>query len=255
MNRMIDRRSLLQATGALVVTFSLTPSGAEAQSASAAKTVSPDRVDGFLAIGTDGKVTVYSGKVDLGTGVLTALTQIVAEELDVPMSDVAVIQGDTALTPDQGTTSGSFSIQNGGIQLRQAAATARRAILRQASVVLRLDISTLAIRNGVVGAAIGPRLPIGELVTDTMLARDIDKEAPEKAPADYTIVGKPVPRLDIGDKILARFTYMQDFKIPGMLHGRVVRPSGFGATLVSHDTSSIAHIPGIVKVVRIDNFL
>jgi len=255
MNRMIDRRSLLQATGALVVTFSLTPSGAEAQSASAAKTVSPDRVDGFLAIGTDGKVTVYSGKVDLGTGVLTALTQIVAEELDVPMSDVAVIQGDTALTPDQGTTSGSFSIQNGGIQLRQAAATARRAILRQASVVLRRDISTLAIRNGVVGAAIGPNLPIGELVTDTMLARDIDKEAPEKAAADYTIVGKPVPRLDIGDKILARFTYMQDFKIPGMLHGRVVRPSGFGATLVSHDTSSIAHIPGIVKVVRIDNFL
>src|SRR5258705_4350697 len=179
MNRMIDRRSLLQATGALVVTFSLTPSGAEAQSPSAAKTVSPDRVDGFLAIGTDGKVTVYSGKVDLGTGVLTALTQIVAEELDVPMSDVAVIQGDTALTPDQGTTSGSFSIQNGGMQLRQAASTARRAILRQAAVLLRRDISTLAIRNGVVGAAIGPKLPIGELVTDTMLGLDIGKEAPE----------------------------------------------------------------------------
>ena len=254
MNKMIDRRSLLQATGALVVTFSLT-SSAEAQSAAVAKTVSPDRVDGFLAIGTDGKVTVYSGKVDLGTGVLTALTQIVAEELDVLMSNVLVIQGDTSLTPDQGTTSGSLSIQNGGMQLRQAAATARRAILQRAAVRLRRDISTLAIRNGVVGAAIGPKLPIGDLVTNTMLRLDIDKDARGKAPADYAIVGKTVPRLDIRDKILARFTFMQDFKIPGMLHGRIVRPPGFGATLVSHDPSSIAHIPGIVKVVRIDNFL
>src|SRR3981081_2213025 len=134
-NKMIDRRSLLQATGALVVTFSLT-SSAEAQSAAVAKTVSPDRVDGFLAIGTDGKVTVYSGKVDLGTGVLTALTQIVAEELDVLMSNVLVIQGDTSLTPDQGTTSGSLSIQNGGMQLRRAAATARRALLHKAAVEL-----------------------------------------------------------------------------------------------------------------------
>src|ERR1700687_4273037 len=106
MNGMIDRRTLLQATGALVITFSLTSSDAEAKPAAAAKPVSPDRVDGFLAIGTDGKVTVYSGKVDLGTGVLTALTQIVAEELDVPMNDVTVIQGATSLTPDQGTTSG-----------------------------------------------------------------------------------------------------------------------------------------------------
>src|SRR5260370_38241515 len=104
MNKMIDRRSLLQATGALVVTFSLTSSGAGAQSAAVPKTVSPDRVDGFLAIGADGKVTVYSGKVDLGTGVLTALTQIVAEELDVPMSDAPLIQGDTALTPAHGPT-------------------------------------------------------------------------------------------------------------------------------------------------------
>src|SRR5258706_2916218 len=191
MNRMIDRRSLLQATGVLVVTFSLTPNGAEAQSPSAAKTVSPDRVDGFLAIGTDGKVTVYSGKVDLGTGVLTALTQIVAEELDVPMSDVAVIQGDTALTPDQGPTYGSLSIQNGGMQLRRAAATARRAILRRAGVRLRRDVSTLFIRGGVVSADTGQQLPIDSLIDSTTLALEVDKDAPLKTPADYAIVGKP----------------------------------------------------------------
>jgi nicotinate dehydrogenase subunit B len=134
MNNMIDRRALLQASGALVVTFSLTLGRAEAQPVAGAKTVSPDRVDGFLAIGADGRVTAYSGKVDLGTGVRTALTQIVAEELDMPMSDVTVIEGDTALTPDQGPTYGSLSIQNGGMQLRRAAATARRAILRRAAV-------------------------------------------------------------------------------------------------------------------------
>ena len=255
MNKMIDRRSLLQATGALVVTFSLTSSGAGAQSAAVAKTVSPDRVDGFLAIGADGKVTVYSGKVDLGTGVLTALTQIVAEELDVPMSDVAVIQGDTALTPDQGPTYGSLSIQNGGMQLRRAAATARRAILRRAAVRLRRDVSTLSIRRGVVTADTGQQLPIGILVDSTTLALEVDKDAPEKVPADYAIVGRPVGRLDIPDKVNARFTFMQDFRLQGMLHGRVVRPAGFGATLVSYDEASIAQIPGIVKVVRINNFL
>jgi CO/xanthine dehydrogenase Mo-binding subunit len=255
MNKMIDRRALLQAGGALVVSFSLPLRQAEAQATAGAKTVSPDRVDGFLAIAADGRITVYSGKVDLGTGVLTALTQIAAEELDVPMSHVTVIQGDTALTPDQGTTSGSFSIQNGGMQLRRAAATARHAILRRAAARLRRDVSTLSIRDGVVTAGRGQRIPIGNLVNGTTLELKIDNNAPEKPPADYTIVGKPVPRLDIPDKVNARFTFMQDFSVPGMLHGRVVRPSGFGATLISYDESSVAHIPGLVKVIRINNFL
>jgi nicotinate dehydrogenase subunit B len=259
MNEMIHRRALLQATGALIVTFSLMPGPSRAQPASAAKTVSPTRVDGFLAIDIDGSVLVYSGKVDLGTGVRTALTQIVAEELDVPMSHVTVFQGDTALTPDQGTTSGSLSVQNGGMQLRRAAATARRALLDKAAVELRRDASMLAIRDGVVIARnqqdAAPKLPIGTLAGGMALALQLDDDAPQKAPADYTIVGKPVPRLDIPDKVSGRFTYMQDFKLPGMLHGRVIRPSGIGATLVSYDEASINHIPGIVKVVRIGIFL
>jgi nicotinate dehydrogenase subunit B len=259
MNEMINRRSLLQATGALVVTFSLMPGPGRAQPAPAAKTVSPDRVDGFLGIDIDGSVLVYSGKVDLGTGVRTALTQIVAEELDVPMSHVTVVQGDTALTPDQGTTSGSLSIQNGGAQLRRAAATARRALLQKAAAELGLDISALAIRDGIVIAKTpqngGRQLPIGTLVSGMSLALKLENDAPLKAPTDYTTVGKPVPRLDIPDKVSGRFTYMQDFKLPGMLHGRVIRPSGIGASLVSYDETSINHIPGVVKVVRIGNFL
>ena len=255
----IDRRSLLQATAALIVTFTLVPGPARAQSGAVAKTVSPDRVDGFLAIDTNGAITIYSGKVDLGTGVRTALTQIVADELDAPMSQVTVVQGDTALTPDQGPTYGSLSIQNGGMQLRRAAATARRALLEKAAAELKVDVSALSIRDGVVTAQDGRgatrNLPFGKLIDAKTLALNLDKDAPAKAPTDYTIVGKPVPRLDIPDKVMARFTFMQDFKLPGMLHGRVIRPSGIGATLVSFDELSIDHIPGIVKVVRIGNFL
>ncbi len=255
MNKMMDRRTLLKASGALIFTFSLPLDHIAAKMDAGAKTVSADRVDGFLAIAPDGKVTAYSGKVDLGTGVRTALTQIVAEELDVPIDRVTVIEGDTALTPDQGTTSGSFSIQTGGMQLRRAAATARQALLRRAATRLACDVSTLSIRDGVVTAASGQHLPIGSLADGSTLALEIEKTAPEKAPAEYTMVGKPVRRLDIPDKVNASFTFMQDFKLPEMLHGRVIRPSGFGARLVSYDESSIVGIPGVVKIVRIDNFL
>jgi CO/xanthine dehydrogenase Mo-binding subunit len=252
---MIDRRKLLQASGALVVAFRLPASRTSAKADAGTKTVSPNRVDGFLAIASDGRVTVYSGKVDLGTGVRTALTQIVAEELDVPMGHVSLVEGDTALTPDQGVTSGSLSIQNGGMQLRRAAATARQAILRRAATRLRHDVSRLSIRDGMITGTDGKRLPIGEVVDGTTLALEIAKEVQEKSPHAFTIVGKPVPRLDIPDKVDGRFTFMHDFKLSGMLHGRVVRPSGFGATLVSYDESSVADIPGGVKVVRINNFL
>jgi nicotinate dehydrogenase subunit B len=259
MNELINRRSLLRATGVFIVFFSLSPGPDRATPVAPAKSVSPDRVDSFLAINTDGRVVVYSGKVDLGTGVRTALTQIVAEELDVPLSCVTVIEGDTALTPDQGTTSGSLSIQNGGMQLRRAAATARRALLDRAAIELKCDASMLAIREGVVIArnnqGAGRELPLGTLVGGTSLALGLDSDAPLKAPTDYTIVGKPVRRLDIPDKVNARFIYVQDFNLPGMLHGRVIRPSGIGAELISYDEASINHIPGIVKVVRIGNFL
>ena len=255
MSNIIDRRTLLQGGGALVVSFALPLSLADATRVVGPKIVSSDRVDGFLAIAPDGGITIYSGKVDLGTGVRTALTQIVAEELDVPMIHVSLIEGDTALTPDQGVTSGSLSIQNGGMQLRRAAATARRAILQKAAARLRRDIASLSIHKGTITAGDGRRLPIGEFVDRATLAIEIANDVREKSPSAYTIVGEPVARLDIPDKVSGRFTFMQDFKLPGMLHGRVVRPSGFGATLISYDEASIAHIPGIVKVVRIHNFL
>ncbi len=125
-----SRRAFLKTGGALVVIFAVGDGGAAAP-AMPGKTVAGDQVDGFLAIDSKGRVTVFSGKVDLGTGIQTAMAQIAAEELSVPLDRITVIQGDTALTPDQGVTFGSLSIQNGGMQIRQAAATARDALVSQ----------------------------------------------------------------------------------------------------------------------------
>jgi CO/xanthine dehydrogenase Mo-binding subunit len=195
MNGMINGRALLQATGTLVVTFSLTRGYAVLGPAAAAKTASRGRVDGFLALDIDGSVLVYSGKVDLGADVRTAFARIVADELNLPMDRVTVVQGDMALTPDQGPTSGSLFIRNGGNQLRRAAATARHALLEKAATQLDRDASTLAIRDGVVIAKNehdgGRKLPLGTLVGGMSLALTLD-DAPRKTPADY-IVGKPAP--------------------------------------------------------------
>jgi CO/xanthine dehydrogenase Mo-binding subunit len=255
MYSLLNRRSVLKASGALVVTFTLMPRFSVAAPAGAAKPVTVDVVDSYLAIGPDGRITVYSGKVDLGTGVRTALTQIVADELYVPLDHVTVIQGDTLLTPDQGPTYGSLSIQNGGAQLRRAAATARRALLEKAAIKLNTDVSTLSIRDGLLISPSGGKVPFGSLVGGNTLSLKLDASAPLKAPADFKLVGKPVPRLDIPDKVTGRFTFMQDFKRPGMLHGRVIMPAALGATLVSYDESTIRDIPDVVKVVRIENFL
>jgi nicotinate dehydrogenase subunit B len=216
MTAVLDRRALLQASGALVVTFTLTAGLGQTPAAPRPKTVSPDEVEGFLAIAPDGRVTAYSGKVDLGTGLLTALTQIVADELDVPMNRVTIVQGDTALTPDQGPTYGSLSIQNGGVQLRRAAATARQALLRKAASTLDADISTLSLRDGIVTARNGREIPFEQLVGGGTLAIKIDPNAPEKPPSEYSLVGNSMDRLDIPEKVDGRFIYMQDQCCPNI---------------------------------------
>jgi len=254
-----NRREFLQATGILIVSFSLPRVDmAFAQSGAAAnpKTVALDEVDAFLAIDPAGSVTLYSGKVDLGTGVSTALIQIVAEELDVPLAHVQIVEGDTALTPAQGKTWGSLSIQNGGVQIRQAAATARRALLQEAAKRLGVAAEDLSVEQGTVRSRSGGKqVTYGELIGGKTFSLKVDKEAPLKDPAKYRIVGQPIARGDLPAKMTGQFTYMQDFKLPGMLHGRVVRPAGIGATLLNVDESSVKEIPGLVKVVRQGNFV
>jgi len=251
------RRDFLKGTGALVVSFALAPLMTScARDHAETRGLAPDQVDAFLAIDARGGVTVYSGKVDLGTGVRTALTQIAAEELDVPLDHVTVIEGDTALTPDQGVTSGSLSIEKGGMQLRQAAATARRALVQQAAQRLGASAADLVVENGTVRSRSGGKhVTYGELLGGQTFSLKIDSEAALKDPASYTIVGRPVPRLDIPAKVTGRFTFMQNVRVPGMLHGRVVRPPAIGAALQSVDEVSVKSVPGLVKVVRVGNFL
>ena len=253
----IDRRSFLKASGMLVVAFSIEGAfhSTPARAAAGAKPVSLTDVESFIAIGRDGKITVYCGHVDLGTGVQTAIAQIAAEELDVPFGRVTVIQGDTALTPDQGITSGSFSIQGAGMQIRQAAATARQALLVMAAQRLGDSAENLAIADGVIRSKSKDKLvEYGDLVGAETLSLTVDKNARLKASGDYTIVGRPIARIDIPDKVTGRFTYVQDVKIPGMLYGRPVHPPAMKAKLLSVDESSLRGIPGIVKVVREGDF-
>ncbi|MGO9832379.1 MAG: molybdopterin cofactor-binding domain-containing protein [Myxococcaceae bacterium] len=257
----VTRRGFLKTSGALVITFSLGSLASRAAPAPApagwsGKTVALDEVEGFVSIGANGKVTIFSGKVDLGTGVRTAMTQIAAEELTVPFDSVEVIQGDTLLTPDQGTTWGSLSIQNGGMQIRQAAATAREALLTQGAQRLGIPREDVEVRAGrVVAKSTGKSVAYGTLIGRRTLSIKVDPKAPLKDPSKYTIVGTPVARLDIPGKVTGRFTYMQDFKLPGMLHARVVRPQGIKADLLGVDDTAARKIPGYVATVHKGNFL
>jgi CO/xanthine dehydrogenase Mo-binding subunit len=254
MNIQISRREALLGSGALIVSFSVAGPLSDALAQTGGKPLALTEVDSFLAIDKAGNVTVYSGKVDLGTGVATALRQIVAEELDVPISRIELIEGDTLLTPDQGTTWGSLTVQVGGMQLRQAAAAARNALTAEAAKKLGTD--TLIVSDGVISSG-GKKVSYGELIGGKSFAIKLDPKQPvnEKAPKDYKIVGKSQPRMDIPGKVTGRFTYMQDFRVPGMLHGRVVRPPAIGAKLESVDDGALKEISGIVKVVREGNFL
>jgi len=249
------RREFLIGTGALVVGFSLSRE-AHAQAGGAGKPVALDQVDSFLAVHRDGTVTMYTGKVDIGTGIRAALPQMVAEELGVALEKVKLVEGDTALTPDQGPTWGSLSIQIAGVQLRQAAATARQALVNMAVQRFGLPSADLEVRDGAIFVRAQPqrRLTFAELIGDRSFNLKVDPAAPLKKPADYTIVGQPVPRPDVPGKVTGRHTYMQDFRVPGMLHARVIRPPAIDATLLGVDEASIKGIKG-ARVVRQNNFL
>lgn len=266
----MDRRAFLKQTGGLLVSFSLpatlvataTPALAQSVSAvdAAGQTVTrpsgaKGEVDAWLAIAPNGRVTVFSGKVDLGTGARTALAQMVAEELDVAFTQVDLVMGDTLLTLDQGQTAGSLTIQDGGGTLRRAAASARRALVSRAAAQWEVEPATLTVRDGVIATPDNAhRIGYGDLLAGKPIEVALDPKVPLKDPAKHTLVGKSVARVDIPGKVTGQFTYMQDFRVPGMLHARVIRPAGPGAKLVSVDESSIAGMTG-VRVVRKQDFL
>ncbi len=212
-----------------------------------------NQVDDWLALDPDGTVTVFSGRVELGTGVRTALAQIVAEELDVPFERVKMVMGDTARTPNEGYTAGSLTIHNGGFALRHASAQARQALLEMASDRFDAALEDLIVRDGIISESHHPEREItyAELMGGKRFNRRISRRVPLKRPEDYNVVGKAVPRADLLQKFTGAPSFVQDLRLPGMLHGRIVRPPGSGAQLVSIDQNSAQD----AQVIRIGSFV
>ncbi|MEQ8935921.1 MAG: molybdopterin-dependent oxidoreductase, partial [Amphiplicatus sp.] len=262
----ITRRTALTGAGALVVSFGMMgPKRASAKMTGKKPPLMPDELDSFIKISEDNTVTAFFGKMDMGQGVDVAIGQIVADELDVPFKHVYVLMGDTKHTVNQGGGSGSTGIQKGGIPLRQAAAEARSVLLKMASEKLGVPAGTLAVNDGIVSVP-GTRKKVryGELIGrqyfnvkmkwnkkygNNLVSKGNTKP---KDPKTYKVVGKSYPRTDVPAKIYGEFKFVTDVRVPGMMHGRVVRPPKAGMKPQKVDEASIKNIPGARVVHRKD---
>jgi len=254
----LDRREFFRQSGALVVGFTLASAGLAQQLAPRPQlpgSLNNNRMlDGWLRINADGTVTVFTGKVELGQGILTALAQIAAEELDIAYERVEMISADTSRSPDEGMTAGSQSVENSGTALRFAAAEAREMLLQLAAARLGVPADKLAVSDGTVSAG-AMQATYWELVKSVDLKREATARARPKSPASHRIVGKSIKRRDIPNKVSGAAAYVQDIRLPGMLFGRVVRPSAPGSRLENCDEAAVRAMPGVVAVVRDGSFL
>jgi nicotinate dehydrogenase subunit B len=257
-----SRRDFLKGCGALIVSFSAAPltqssANAQGQFETHPGHIDPDRLDSWLAIGADGTITAYTGKCDFGQGVFTAQTQLIAEELCVPITRVKLIECDTAVTPDQGTTSGSqttptnFNHEN----LALAAATAREALMSLAAKQLGEPVDHLHLENGVITSGSGRQVTYADLVGSKHFNLPLNATAKRRPTSEWTVLGKPVPSLDRVALMTGQFEFLHHLRVPGMLHGRVVRPPEMGATVDHVDEHSVRDVPGLKKVVVRKDFV
>jgi nicotinate dehydrogenase subunit B len=252
----LTRREVGQMAAALVIGFALAPRATWGDEARLPGSLEKNRaLDAWLRINTDGSALIFTGKVELGQGIVTALAQIAAEELDLPLARIEMISGDTGRTPNEGYTSGSQSIEYGGTAVRLACAQARQLLLDCAATKLNVAANLLVVVDGVVGAPDGRTIGYGDLARETAWHRDVVAQVPVKAPATHAIVGQSIARRDIPAKVTGGAAYVQDIRIDGMLHGRVVRPPRAGARLESVDIASAQSLPGVVTVFRDGSFL
>lgn len=253
------RRDFLKGGGALVIGFSLGAVGPVSRAlAETPAAPDPKLVDSWIVVHRDNTATVFFGKVELGQGSRTALLQIVAEELDVELGQLSAAQVDTEHSPNQGATVSSSSIERAGPQVRAAAAEARQELLRRAAQKLGVPVDSLTVTQGVVRSK-GGAVTYGELLGDQPFKIQVTGTAPQKPASQYRLIGSRVSRVDIPEKIAGTYDYMQHATIPGMLHGRVVRPRGqgaygAGAKVLGVDEASIKHIPD-VRIVRKGDFI
>jgi nicotinate dehydrogenase subunit B len=261
--RVLDRRRVLAGGGALIVSFSLGDALAQDASAPAAPP-SPalpgslkgaPLLDSWIRIDADGSITVFTGKAELGQGFKTAFQQIAAEELDVPFKSLKVVTADTDRTANEGYTSGSQSMQNSGTAIQNAAAQARQLLVAEAARRLDSPAESFRTENGSVISQDGHRFSYGDLVAENMLHVQAQPKSKLRDPATFKVMGQPIQRVDIPAKVTGGAAYVQDMRLSGMVHARVVRPPSYGAQLTDCDTSTVEKLPGVVKVVRDGNFL
>jgi CO/xanthine dehydrogenase Mo-binding subunit len=265
-----SRRSFIKGSGALIVSFSMggaletlaaqnRPVALGEGGAGAADAPPAAEVDSWIAIGSDGIVTAYTGKEELGQGMSTAQTQLVAEELCVPFQRVKLVVADTSMTPDQGVTSGSQShpANFNHINLAGACATARQALLELGSKKLNIPADQLVAVDGMIRAKNdgSKKVAYADLVAGKKFNLKVDTSAKRKPASDWTVLGKPIGRPDMAEMATGTFEYAQNVQRPGMLHGMVIRPSAVGANLMDVDESTVAGMPGLVKVVVKKNFV
>jgi CO/xanthine dehydrogenase Mo-binding subunit len=252
----LSRRNFLKTSGALIVTFSMAPESMFGQRLDGA---SSNQLDAWLSINADGTVTAFTGKCELGHGLYTAQTQLIAEELSVPFNRVKLIQCDTALTPDQGTTSGAQShptnFNQGALAL--AGATAREALLQMAATRLGATVDQLGVKDGVISVKSdgSKKVAYADLIGGKKFNLTLNNRAKRKSPSEWTVLGTPVPRIEIPAMATGEFEYVHNVRLPGMLHGQVVRPPVVGASVMNVDESSIKDLSGVVKVVVKKNFV
>src|ERR1043166_5866643 len=261
MSAQLTRRSVLAGTGALVVSFSCAsrllaqaPPGGGAGNLPGSLKKSP-LLDSWVRIGADGSTTVFTGKAELGQGIKTALLQVAAEQLDVPFASLELVTADTARTANEEYTAGSQSMQESGTAIMHAAAQARAILVGEAARRFGVGPDQVKTEDGRALAPDGRTLRYAELVSDELLHVQAQPQSPLKDPASFKIMGRPQHRIDIPAKVAGGEAYVQDFRLPGMVHARVVRPPSYGAKLASLDTAEVEKMPGVLKVVRDGNFL
>ena len=251
----VSRRRFLAAGGSLVIGFSLSPKALFAQGSPAATKLpgslnTTPMIDSWIRLGADGSITVLTGKAELGQGVRTALIQIAAEQLFVQPGKIQLITADTRRTPDEGYTAGSNSMKDSGTAIMNAAAQVREILIARAAVRLGLSADKLKAEDGAVIVSDGRRIAFGDLVGGELTRVRAESQIKLKDPASYTVVGHSMQRVDIPAKVTGGAAYVQDLRLPGMVHARVVRPPAYGAQLRELQSASVEKMPGVLKVVH-----
>ena len=262
------RRAFL-INGALVVGFAMVPGAGRAFADTEVDTLgtqvlAPDLpgslrtnpfLDAWIRIDDKDGITVYTGKVELGTGVKTALLQVAAERLEVTPQSIRFLTADTALTPNEGYTAGSHTMFDSGTALFNAAAQVRQLLLESAARQWGQPVDTLSTRDGNVLGREGRSMTYVQAVAGVQLHRYASADSPKKSPEHFTLIGHSMPRLDIPGKVSGGASYVQDMRLPGMLHARVIRPPRRGSQLLEIDQTVIEQMNGVLKLVRDGSYL